>query len=281
MTDLCKPLKRSKKGLVCSKFYHAGRLLSLATSFFVYLREAGVIALKRSHQAALDSARYIDDELEGLLNANGGAHFKLDRFLSPPPELAEGWMGDGAATQLSNEGDVSEKVMPARAQVVAAALTVANTTPRQNNTAICQTDDTQEAGHTSSYKGVDSTRSEKQEAGVKTEATGFLEETIGRELVLAPSRDAEVTAGGIRTSGTVKERLVEKDEVRNMSCNGDNGLGQVDVGREAAKNDLIKAWGLKDPKVAGMMMKRMKRLRKFHNSEVTGSLRIIFLGCTS
>lgn len=180
--------------------------------------------------------------MEGLLNVNGGDRFELDHFLSPPPELADGWWGDSSVTvrQHNNENAPRHPTPPSRARA---------TSNRLINTARAVVTNTP----------LRSTARGAQHVGTPIDAglssPGFDRGTEGRVDDVVTSQTMKETRSGIQLN------VADTSEGDKETC---EAFGGEDP-RERANADLARAWGLKDPTVARAMMKRAKRMRKFQN----------------
>lgn len=230
-----------------------------------------------THQAALDSARYVDDDLEGLLDGNGGDRFELDCFLSPPPELAENWMNHAPTTANRYKENMAGR--DGAAGNIATVCTVNSDTPRRSmNAANGQSDAFREEKQSSSHRSDTATRAGELRTGgaqvsfshsIDKEArdSSFLGQDIKDGLnsaCLHPDRD--VTRGKkIGASIPAGEVSVE-----GLNHDGNNSGRKDGITGDESGNELIRSWGIKDPCVAAMMLKRMRRLRKFHTREVRG-----------
>ncbi|CAM9235998.1 unnamed protein product, partial [Laminaria digitata] len=215
--------------------------------------------VRRALQAALDSARYIDEELEGLLSGNGGARFELNTFLAPPPELADGWWGDRSSTAAAPP-DGSNAALHGNPSRRARA-----TSNRLLDTACAVVSNTL-----------------LSEGSRGSQAQGF----HGRMETTTPVRGVS-DAGGVRGHG---ERDAKRSSASGhgarmetqdaLDQQADEAMVGVSSGRDSgsvgsgggpvvgAEEGLVTAWGLSDPAVARAMMKRAKRLRKFQTAEV-------------
>lgn len=230
----------------------------------------------------MDSARYVDNELEDLLNADGGARFELDRFLCPPPELAENWLGDGTPGLLHQRGTASDRASATSSWITTPRAVINDTLPRSTAR------DEQAQG----FRASDQPRRDPSvdSAGRDTDVECDAGENLAGDDIsrgsgggcgggnksirpLGPSRHAEaasLTIDGEAVTGDVEEGAVQR------SVSGDEGprvygrLG-IEASENGSGNGLVRAWGLKDPRVARAMMKRMKRMRKFQTGEVRGA----------
>lgn len=186
--------------------------------------------LSRDEQAALDSARYVDDEVEGLLNVNGGARFELDCFLSPPPELMDGWWGDSSTTTGMPR---STKGVPTRP------------TPPNGTRA-------------SSRRLMDTARAVVSNTSTLSNAVGGHTVETKKETDLDSTR---LGRGSETHVGVTEDPSMKAND--NVREEGGSGRGSARAGEKG----LAQAWGLKDPSVARAMIKRAKRMRKFQNGE--------------
>ncbi|CAM9322982.1 unnamed protein product [Ectocarpus sp. 6 AP-2014] len=203
--------------------------------------------VRRALQAALDSAKYVDDELEGLLNINGGDRFELDRFLSPPPELGDGWLGTTAVAQ-GNKNIPRHPTPPSRAKA---------TSIRLIDTARAAVSNTPRRPHPRGGDGVEATSRTRLDSyctggtGHATKST-FLSETA-QAVQTGRSDDRETAERTTSDEGGAS--------ARDKASEGGGGRGR------RAKSDLARDWGLTDPRAARAFAKRAKRLRKFQNGE--------------
>lgn len=202
----------------------------------------------RAYQAALDSARYVDDEVEGLLNVNGGARFELDRFLSPPPELADGWLGGSSMTAPQHhENTPRHPTPPSRARdtsnrlINTARAVVANTPLRSNARGA------QEVG-TPSNAGLNS-------PGLGRGTEGRVGDGVSGQTTNKPRSEPQ---RNVVDTGQGERETVGKNSGEGPTARASGGM---------SGEGLARAWGLKDPTVARAMMKRAKRMRKFQNGE--------------
>lgn len=212
--------------------------------------------LAHDNQAALDSARYVDDEVEGLLSVNGGARFELDRFLSPPPELADGWWGDSSTTIAvahPTKNVPRHPAPPSSARASGTRLMGAARAAVSNTSTISNAGD-HHAVETTIETALDSPR-----FGRSSEARVGGNGACAREsprALMGPDRGSrEAEESFSEHPGSVKKTDVREE--------GGGGIGST----RADKKGLAQAWGLKDPSVARAMMKRAKRMRKFQTGE--------------
>lgn len=228
-----------------------------------------------THQAALDSARYVDDELEGLLDGNGGDHFELDRFLSPPPELAENWMNLAPTPQNSYKENMAGR--DGAAGNIAAVCTVNNDTPRRSeNAADGQSNAFQKGKQSSSNRSDKATRAgELGTGGAQVSCADSIDDedrdSLDRNIKYGLNSACLHPDRGV-TKGKEIGASIPAGEVSVEGVNhDDSNRGREDgiIGDESG-NELIRSWGLKDPCVAAIMLKRMKRLRSFRTREVRG-----------
>lgn len=246
---------------------------------------------RRAHQAALDSARYVDDDLENLLSANGGDRFELDRFLSPPPELTDGWWGGRSAPTPPQDGDARPRATPpsrtraTSGRLIETARVVVGSAPLRSNTREEQGQGLPDAVETSIVNGFDAIPGGRygEESG-NTHAPGGCgvkidhgdvpdDGRVGGASPLEPwgTRAAVGLSNGYETARNRSDdgstARTNGDSQKGSRSGGDIGTGSPGKG---AGNDLVGAWGLKDPRVARAMMKRTKRMRKFQTGEVSG-----------
>lgn len=215
--------------------------------------------------------------MEGLLDGNGGDNFELDRFLSPPPELAEDWMNDAPTANNSYKENMAGR--DRAAGNIAAVCTVNSDTPRRSENAVNGQSDAFRKSKQSSRNGGDraSRAGELGTVGAQVSGYRFIDEetrdSLDRNIedglnraCLHPDRKTRDVRKGKDIGGSIPA-----GEVRVEDVNHDSNSGREDgVTGDETGNELIRSWGLKDPCVATMMLKRMKRLRRFHTSEVRG-----------
>eukprot|EP00752_Nemacystus_decipiens_P011290 g10033.t1 len=211
--------------------------------------------VRRALQAALDSARYVDDEVDGLLSVDGGARFELDRFLSPPPELTDGWWGDSRtaiAVPRPTKDFPRHPTPPSGARARGTRL----------------------VGTARAAVSSASTLSNARDGYAETNETDMGSRNFG------PGSEAHVGGNGncpvsprrtpTGTDQSARE-AVESSSAEDPSVKAsDNVLEQCGGGINSTRADqkgLARAWGLKDPRVARAMIKRAKRMRKFQNEE--------------
>lgn len=213
--------------------------------------------MHHDNQAALDSARYVDDEVEGLLNVNGGARFELDRFLSPPPELTDGWWGDSsttAAVPCCAKDVPRHPTPPSRARAIGTRLmdtarAVVSNTSRLSNAS------EDHAVETTTETELDSPRFGRGgEAAYDSMNGGATESPRTPQATDQGARDAEESFSdedpNVKATDSMRQESGER-------------IGPTRAGGKG----LARAWGLKDPRVARAMVKRAKRMRKFQNGE--------------
>lgn len=256
--------------------------------------------LASTFQAALDSAKYVDDELDGLLEAKGGVRFDLDRFLSPPPQLAQEWWGDaGESTpspstnrsvlkttsasrhRLQRAADGSPRILnPAFEGGIPLDSKNSSSSPTDgqihiDNAArdIRKLSQTAE-GWANHARGVAAQNTVDDDAcggsgstrdhrGRKTNKSSYRENEMSRKD-MTMKNITSLTLGGESREGGTGNRAVEVAKEGIASSGG----GGRDGARQGSGHELISAWGLKDPRVARAMMRRMRRMRKFETSEV-------------
>lgn len=244
-----------------------------------------------AHQAALDSARYVDEEVEGLLRVNGGARFELNAFLVPPPELADGWWGDrdstAAAPADSNNatlnGNLSGRARATDTRLLDTARFVSSKSPSSERAR-----ESQERGLrdgivvktlSSGVFGADGGRGHGARDAKRSSAAGLeTQDALGQQ-----AEDAAATAATAPADPTLEYTVVNQGkgtqdsggaryerQTVGVGKSRDIGGGVGDGGAVAgAEEGLATAWGLSDPMVARAMMKRAKRLRKFQTAEVS------------
>lgn len=249
-----------------------------------------------SIQAALESAEYVDEELEGLLGETGGARFDLDRFLSPPPELAQEWWEGTTKTpcrSLVSESITCEFTSPrhirpdTKSKMIAAGPAAGKRSPspvRQSEKTgrgrylnvdeitggIGQVGLADTSSCAPSRAGVEDGRGECARGGEVPEVDGC----SGRPgdgmhdngLFLRPRTTAKI--GGLQIAIGETAEVDVSDKVGRQSGGVRSG-GDDRGGRRGARNELVRAWGLKDPRVARAMTRRMQRMRKFETGEVS------------
>lgn len=244
-------------------------------------------------QAALDSSRYVDDEVEGLLCANGGARFELDHFLSPPPELAEGWWGTGNtkilpahARNRMRHATPTERVNATSQRLAVTARAVLGNIPSRGRGCTGGDIEHRDATYPSPIASIVSTELQPNEHGVRAHKPSRAGTGVGtgRSVDKVPKADCNQAdaprgKGGISapSNGSVGHREEQcgqvKGEVRGSAGGGgsreEGGDGRDGGAANQGGNDLVKAWGLKDPRVVRAMMKRRKRMRKFQTGEVS------------
>lgn len=222
-------------------------------------------------QAALDSARYVDDELERLLCANGGSRFELDHFLSPPPELADGWLGDTAIPSPPRNkhvptGLTTSHVLPStRTDATSNALQHSRMQGNRQHQGMRPSAKVTEAPHH------DVTRDEKTVQGFRRHSCD--DQNVGVSLYVENGPNEGVLLDASQYGATSASRDMDSETIRNVVEEplGDEASSSVRRQNGNVRDTgecLIKNWGLKDPKVARAMMKRMRRIRKFHDGEV-------------
>lgn len=194
----------------------------------------------------MDSAKYVDDELEGLLNINGGDCFELDRFLSPPPELGDGWLGTTVVAQ-GNKNIPRHPTPPSRAKATSIRLIdtarafVSNTPPRPHP------------------RGGD-----RVEATSRTELDSYCTGGTGHAT---KSTILSETAQAVETGRSDYRETVGRASDEGGASARDKASAGGGGPERRAKSDLACDWGLKDPRAARAFAKRAKRLRKFQNGE--------------
>ncbi|CAN0097012.1 unnamed protein product, partial [Scytosiphon promiscuus] len=197
--------------------------------------------VRRALQAALESSRYVDDELESLLNMDGGARFELDHFLSPPPELRDGWWRGSSSSEPEHVSRAPSH--PSRAKAEGERLV---DTPRF-------------VVNTFRSEGTHSTEESDR-------ADMFLDEHGGQLHSVGT-----IDQGGERSGSEADCRTARKTRREENASAGTTGETiQVDGRggcRRGARIDLGRAWGLNDPTVVRSMVKRAKRLRMFRTLE--------------
>lgn len=204
------------------------------------------------NQAALDSARYVDDEVEGLLNVNGGARFELDRFLSPPPELADGWWGDSSSTLAvprHKRGTLRHPTPPNGPKATGARLM-----------------DTARVVVSNSSRRSIAIHGHAEETTRETDlgSPGFGHGNDKTVRINESPRSPMDTDQSAREAGeSFRHEDTSLEATDNVREEGRNKIGSA----RAGENGLARAWGLKDPRVARAMLKRAKRMQKFQNGE--------------
>lgn len=253
----------------------------------------------RAHQAALDSARYVDEELEGLLRGNGGARFELNAFLAPPPELADGWWGDrdstaaappGGGNNAAPNGNPSGRARPTNNRLLDTACAVVSNTPLSERARGSQGSGLHDGvGMETPSSGVfdvgggrdratrDTKRSSAAGHSARMETQDVLDQQAGGATTTAaaaaaaapadPTREATVVSQGNGTQGSGGSR--HEGQTVGVSRSRDSGGVGGGAPVVGAEEGLVTAWGLSDPMVARAMMKRAKRLRKFQTAEVS------------
>lgn len=219
----------------------------------------------------------MDEELEGLLCANGGAHFDLDHFLSPPPELAQGWLGNVDPPLLPPVGQRKTVFPRRRTHAVEGSLTTTESAlghragviaPGYTGQASLHPSLDPEEGHfeegTAHERlggngdgGGDDGR-QSGSMGTSCDGRGSRRESATTSTLI----DERTASAGIEKGSAARRESVRSSDGGRDSGGGNGGGGVPD-------HDLIEAWGLKDPRVARTMMKRMKRMRKFEYREVS------------
>lgn len=172
---------------------------------------------------------------------NGGASFELDRFLCPPPELADGWL------RVQNVPGEPTPTPPSRARatsnrLIDTARAVVSNTPLRLNV---------------------------REHAVETPSeTGLASPFFGR------GAEKHINSATIKTEDEPRfehsPAIVDSGKESNLLANSRRNIpnfGGSDSPARGGGNSLARAWGLKDPTVARAMMKRAKRIRKFQNGE--------------
>lgn len=242
----------------------------------------------------------MDEELEGLLGANDGARFDLDRFLSPPPELAQEWWED--ATKRPSRPAADDNT--ARCAI---PLQQAQPDERNHSNAIhpavarsisrTTSNDTHDGRGRHQY--LDAVGGEAERVGGIANSPGAFARTIaddsggecagdgeGPELNNSEGRsrrddeihdDNGLRAGakttrincGLAIEISRREEAILAAQAVAGQKNGVRSGGDARGARGRARNELVNAWGLKDPKVARAMVRRMQRMRKFDTGEVS------------
>lgn len=194
----------------------------------------------------MDSSKYVDDELEGLLNVNGGGRFELDRFLSPPPELGTGWLGTTVVDQgnknIPRHPTPSSRGKATSIRLIDTARAVVSNTPP------CPHPRAGNGVEATSRTGLDSYGSGR--TGHATKST-ILSETA--QAVEKGRSDDRETEGRNSDEGGAS--------ARDKAIKGGGGS------ERRAITDLARDWGLTDPRAARAFAKRARRLRKFQNGE--------------
>ena len=198
--------------------------------------------------------------MEGLLSVDGGARFELDRFLSPPPELTDGWWGTSSSTSLTvprPTKDVPRRPAPpggARAsgtRLMGTARAVFSNTSTLSNA---------RDGH-----AVETTRQVDKGSpprfGRGSEAHVGVNGPRPPESPRTPTGTDQGAKEAAENSNGKGSSVKATDSVREDG--GEGGAGWTRAGEKG----LARAWGLKDPSVARAMVKRAKRMRKFQNGE--------------
>lgn len=238
----------------------------------------------------------MDEELEGLLRENGGARFDLDRFLTPPPELAQEWWESAAkppSRSMTPENVTRElislgHIQPhADSKMLAADPVVGRTTPftaKQNDKSgrgmdlnldkiiggIGQVGLTDTSRCATSRAGEDHGEGECAGGGEVREVNG-----CGRQpgegmhdnrFLLRPETTTAIGALQISIGETTE---VDVSDKVNGQSSGVHSGGENRGSLAGVRNELMSAWGLKDPRVARAMMRRMQRMRKFERGEVS------------
>lgn len=182
---------------------------------------------------------------------NGGARFELDRFLSPPPELTDGWWGDSSTTttvprhtkHVPRHPTPPSGARTTGTRLIDTARAVVSHTPRLSNA--------------------------REVHAVETRETDLDPPRLGRgtesHVDIHGARQTEFPRTLTGTDGGVKEaaRSSSVEDQNNARKEGGGGIGPT----RADEKGLARAWGLKDPSVARAMIKRAKRMRKFQNGE--------------
>lgn len=181
--------------------------------------------------------------MEGLLNVDGGARFELDRFLSPPPELRDGWWRDSSTCEPEHIGSVPRNPTPPSRDralgdgVIDTAAAVFNSIHLRSESAGAY------VTHVSGKIDVDLVGH-----GVELHGVGGTDQGGRKPRTEADGKTSDKNAGGI-------------NDLTIRADGRDGGYGR------GAGVDLARAWGLKDPSVVRSMVKRAKRLRMFQTSE--------------
>lgn len=231
--------------------------------------------------------------MEGLLCANGGARFELDHFLSPPPELAEGWWGTSDTTilpaharNLTRHATATERVKATSQRLAATARAVVGNVPSRGRGCTRGDKDRRNATHPSPIASIVSTELQPNEHGVRAHNPSRAGTGVGTARSVDRVQKADCNqAEGLRgkggisapSNGSVGHRAEgggqAKGEVRGSAGEGgsreEGGDGRGGGAANGGGNELVKAWGLKDPRVVRAMMKRRKRMRKFQTGEVS------------
>lgn len=165
---------------------------------------------------------------------DGGGRFDLDRFLSPPPELRDGWWQDSTISEPEDVKNVRRNPFPPSRGKAEDTTRAVSGIPLRSKVSVAA--DAILAGQ-----------------GVELKSANSLDQAGRTPRSGADGQVVKTQRGGNPRSGIQ----------RNAAQAGGRGGGHA----RGAGIDLGRAWGLENPSVVRSMLKRAKRLRIFQTSE--------------
>lgn len=211
-------------------------------------------------QAVLESSKYVDEEVEGLLRVDGGDPDEVDRLLSPPPQLSETWSsqvelpslstGKGEHTPVGALGTSGEATAPPPGCEELGIATPAADAQQARASATVEPDTREES---------------VWPRGAERRGDVDFRCASGPDLADNHADQSSLSRGVLPRVDDASDSREVQGGAAGAALGTARGQGGC---RRTAYDDLARDWGLEDPRLLRTMKRRMRRMRGFERTQV-------------